>query len=48
MAREITKAEREYAQALLSRARAAMSAIEQYDQASIDRLCQAVGWATAN
>jgi sulfoacetaldehyde dehydrogenase len=48
MAREITKAEREYAQGLLSRARTAMSAIEQYDQASIDRLCQAVGWATAN
>jgi sulfoacetaldehyde dehydrogenase len=48
MAREITQAERDYARELLHRARAAMQAIEHYDQATVDRLCQAVGWATAN
>lgn len=48
MAREITVAEREYAWALLERARAAMAAVESYDQARVDRLCRAIGWATAN
>ena len=48
MAREITQAERDYARELLRRARTAMHAIEHYDQATVDRLCQAVGWATAN
>jgi sulfoacetaldehyde dehydrogenase len=48
MAREITQAERDYARELLHRARAAMQAIAHYDQATVDRLCQAVGWATAN
>jgi sulfoacetaldehyde dehydrogenase len=48
MGREITPAERDYASELLRRARAAMQAIEHYDQATVDRLCQAVGWASAN
>src|SRR6185295_11350813 len=48
MARPITEDEKQYAQSLLERARAAMKAIEGYDQARVDRLCQAVGWATAN
>ena len=48
MARDITAAERDYAQDLLRRARAAMSMIESYDQARVDRLCQAIAWATAN
>ncbi|HKQ87739.1 MAG TPA: aldehyde dehydrogenase family protein, partial [Candidatus Acidoferrales bacterium] len=48
MARAITDEEKQYAQELLKRARCAMSAIENYDQAKIDRLCQAVAWATAN
>jgi sulfoacetaldehyde dehydrogenase len=48
MARPITEEEKQYAQELLKRARCAMKAIEGYDQAKIDRLCQAVGWATAN
>jgi sulfoacetaldehyde dehydrogenase len=48
MARTITEEERQYARLLLEKARAAMLAIEDYDQARIDRLCQAVGWATAN
>src|SRR5579872_4967618 len=48
MARVITDEEKQYAQELLKRARCAMRAIEDYDQAKIDRLCQAVAWATAN
>ena len=48
MARQITEEEKQTAQELLARARVAMKAIENYDQARIDRLCQAVGWATAN
>src|SRR5579864_7005941 len=48
MARSITPQEKQYAQELLERARRAMCLIENYDQARIDRLCQAVGWATAN
>src|SRR5579863_3186268 len=48
MARTITTEEKEYAQQLLGRARRAMEGLADYDQAGIDRLCQAVGWATAN
>jgi len=48
MARSLTPEEKQYAQELLQRARRAMCLIESYDQARIDRLCQAVGWATAN
>ena len=48
MARPITPEEKQYAQELLARARRAMCLIADYDQARIDRLCQAVGWATAN
>jgi sulfoacetaldehyde dehydrogenase len=48
MAREITETERAYAQDLLAKARRAMCLIESYDQAKVDRLCQAVGWAVAN
>jgi sulfoacetaldehyde dehydrogenase len=48
MARLLTPEEKQYAQELLQRARCAMRAIERYDQATVDRLCQAVAWATAN
>jgi sulfoacetaldehyde dehydrogenase len=48
MARAITEDEKRYAQELLQRARAAMCLIKDYDQERVDRLCQAVGWATAN
>jgi len=48
MARSITPEEKQYAQELLQRARRAMCLISDYDQAQIDRLCQAVAWATAN
>lgn len=48
MAREITEAERQLVVEMVQRARAAMKAIEDYDQAQIDRLCQAVAWGVAN
>jgi len=48
MARALTDDERATARDLLKRARAAMAAIADYNQAAVDRLCQAVAWATAN
>src|SRR5262245_52010136 len=48
MPRTITEDEKKHARALLDRARAAMRAIEDYDQERVDRLCQAVAWAVAN
>ena len=48
MAKPITEEQKKQVQELLRRARAAMCAIADYDQARIDRLCQAVAWATAN
>jgi sulfoacetaldehyde dehydrogenase len=48
VARQITEEEKQQAKEMLARARAAMKAIEDYDQARVDRLCQAVAWATAN
>jgi sulfoacetaldehyde dehydrogenase len=46
--RTITTAETDLAQETLGRARRAMDAIASYDQATVDRLCQAVAWSTAN
>ena len=46
--RSITTEEQTLAQTLLARARAAMRAIEDYDQARADRLCRAVAWAGGN
>lgn len=46
--REITDEQREHVQDLLAKARAAMEKVKDYDQAAVDRLCRAVGWATAN
>ena len=46
--RAITPSEKSLAAGLLERARAAMKAIEPYDQATVDRLCRAVGWAGGN
>jgi sulfoacetaldehyde dehydrogenase len=48
MAREITSDEKELASELLARARAAMQAVEDYDQAAVDRMCRAVAWASGN
>jgi sulfoacetaldehyde dehydrogenase len=48
MVREITNEEKELAREMLGRARAAMGAVADYDQARVDRLAQAVGWALGN
>ena len=48
MAREITADEKELASGLLTKARAAMQAVEDYDQAAVDRMCRAVAWASGN
>jgi len=48
MAREITPEEKAAAAEMLRKARAAMKEIENYDQATVDRLCQAVAWASGN
>src|SRR5580658_4447708 len=48
MARSITEQEKQVAAEMLAKARVAMQAIEDYDQPSVDRLCRAVAWATAN
>jgi sulfoacetaldehyde dehydrogenase len=46
--RTITPDEIQLAETLLDRARAAMRAIEPFDQRTVDRLCQAIAWAAAN
>ena len=46
--RAITAEETEVVHELVERARAAMAAIEHYDQAAVDRICRAVGWAGGN
>jgi len=48
MARLITPEESQLVDTLLARGRAAMNAIDGFDQATVDRLCQAVAWASAN
>src|SRR5215203_3176014 len=48
MARAITEEETTSAQQLLSRARVAMADVAGYDQETVDRLCRALAWATAN
>ena len=46
-ARTISLEETEVAQELLGNARPAMDAIADYDQPNVDRICQAIAWATA-
>jgi sulfoacetaldehyde dehydrogenase len=48
MTKAITETEKKYAQKLLERARTAMAAISDYDQARVNKICQAVGWASGN
>src|SRR5436305_12506771 len=48
MSRAITDEEKQYASVFLQRARAAIKTSEAHDQARVDQLCRAVGWATAN
>jgi sulfoacetaldehyde dehydrogenase len=45
---ELSDAERAEIDAMVERGRAAMRAVEHYDQQQADRMCQAIGWATAN
>ncbi len=46
--RAVTAEEKAAAHEHLNRARAAMRSVDGYDQATVDRLCRAVAWATAN
>ena len=46
--KELTDSARIDIDSMISRARTAMSAVRHYEQPQIDRLCQALGWATAN
>ena len=46
--RTITPEEQQTVDSLIARARAAMKAIEHYDQATVDRIIRAVGWAGYN
>ena len=48
MARDITAVEKSLAADMLAKARAAMAEIADYDQARVDRLAQAIGWALGN
>ena len=48
MSRAIREDERKTAYDLLTRARAAMHEIANYDQPAVDRLCRAIAWATSN
>lgn len=48
MAREITEEQLKELDGLIAKARAAQKVIETYDQARVDRLCQAVAWAISN
>ena len=46
--RSITDEERATAHSLLRAAREAMTAVDSYDQATVDRLCRAIAWAGGN
>jgi sulfoacetaldehyde dehydrogenase len=48
MARDITPEERALATEMVARARAAMDQVVGYDQADVDRLARAIGWALGN
>jgi len=48
MAKVITEEQKQEIQEMLGRARVAMEQIKDYDQARVDKLCQAIGWALAN
>ena len=46
--RSITPEETALAEQMLGRARAAMQAVDSYDQTAVDRLCRALAWAGGN
>jgi sulfoacetaldehyde dehydrogenase len=45
---ELKKDDHAMVDQMIVRARASMEAVKDYDQQHVDRLCQALGWATAN
>jgi sulfoacetaldehyde dehydrogenase len=44
----ITEEQKEQIAEMVAKAKVALDAIKDYDQAKVDRLCQALGWAVAN
>ncbi len=48
MPKELTEEQQQELETTLARAHAAAAVIETYDQARVDRLCQAVAWAVSN
>ena len=44
----ITEEQKQEVQDMVARAKVALDSIKDYDQARVDRLCQALGWAVAN
>jgi sulfoacetaldehyde dehydrogenase len=48
MAKELTQEQVKELDELFAKAQAALKIIETYDQARVDRLCQAVAWAISN
>ena len=46
--KSITEEQQQELDEVFARARKALAIIETYDQARVDRLCQAVAWAVAN
>ena len=48
MATNLSTVDKHAVDAMVNRARAAMDSVRSLSQAEVDRLCQAVGWATAN
>ena len=46
--KELTADQQAELDEIFARARAALAIIETYDQARVDRLCQAVAWAVSN
>ena len=47
-AKVITEEQKQEVKDMVARANIALDAIKDYDQAKVDRLCQALGWAVAN
>ncbi|HEY0939851.1 MAG TPA: aldehyde dehydrogenase family protein [Steroidobacter sp.] len=48
MVKEFSEVEQQLIDPMIERARAAMHEVKDYDQERVDRLCRALGWATAN
>ncbi|MBW1715667.1 MAG: aldehyde dehydrogenase family protein [Deltaproteobacteria bacterium] len=48
MDKELAQEKNLYVEEVINKARKAMDSIEHYDQKTVDKLCQAVGWAISN